>query len=186
MQLVKFAAYIIYTTAIFFIPNGIGLLIPVTVNLLCFGVNRIPLGKFLRQLMRFLPFVILTLIFNLWLDEMINALWIAVKLILVCSITIIYAHAVTVAQVAELMQQLLAPLELFHFDTEQIRIMVAVALSIIPLLGRDVRELKNAARAKNMPLNLRTIRQILVNLSLRIFIRANQIEESLVAKGYEE
>lgn len=186
MQLLKFALYIIYTTMIFFVPNGIWVLMPLAVNLLCYGLSRIPLRKFFRQLVRFLPFVALTLIFNLWLDTVPNALWVAAKLILVCSITIIYAYTVTVAEVATLMQQLLAPLKLVHFDTEQVRIMVAVALSIMPLLSRDVRELKNAACAKGMPLNLRTVKQILINLSLRIFIRANQIEESLLAKGYEE
>ena len=46
--------------------------------------------------MQVLPFIIFTFVINCVLDNVINAIWIGVKLLLVCNITIIYSETTSI------------------------------------------------------------------------------------------
>ncbi len=62
--------------------------------------------------------------------------------------------------------------------------MVCISLSMISILKNDLYEIRNACKAKNITFNIRNMKYILSKFFLSLIFRINQIEESLIAKGY--
>ncbi len=62
--------------------------------------------------------------------------------------------------------------------------MVCISLSIIPILKKDLLELKEASVAKGITFNISNMKMILTKFFLSLLLRVNSIEESLIAKGY--
>ena len=109
----------------------------------------------------------------------------AVKLLLVCNATYIYSRTITVAQLAKTVRTICKPLEIFKINTEEIEVLVSIALSMIPVLKKEYREVKEACKAKNINFNIKNMKIILSKILLSTIKRINEIDESLVEKGYE-
>lgn len=86
--------------------------------------------------------------------------------------------------VAETIKLLCTPLKIFKIDIENIKIMICISLSMISILKRDLYEVKNACKAKNITFNIKNMKYILSKFFLSLITRTNQIEESLISKGY--
>ena len=86
--------------------------------------------------------------------------------------------------VAETIKVLCTPLKLLKINTDDIKVMVSISLSMLPILKRDLYEVKEACIAKNITFNLKSIKIILAKFFLSIISRVNKIEESLIEKGY--
>ena len=56
---------------------------------------------------------------------------------------------------------------------------------MIPILKNNLYELKNACKAKNISFNIKNMKYILSKFFLSLIMRINQIEESLISKGYK-
>ena len=130
-----------------------------------------------------MPFIIFTFIINCLLDDIMNAIWIGIKLLIVCNMTMIYSNTTTVTGVAETIKELCSPLKLFRINTDEIKIIVCISLTMIPILKKDLSEMKEACRAKGIKINIKNIKTILSKFSLSILIRVNELEEALIAKG---
>lgn len=189
MRIAKFLLFIIYITVVFFLPNGWWVLAGIAVNLLwtvavCWK-NLNLFGKIWRGTIKIIPFVLFTAVFNWWLDSWQAALWIGLKLIIVCNATMIYAAKMTVTEVAAILAGLCAPLKVIGISQNDVKILVSVALMMIPTLSKEMRELRQACRAKGMSWNLATLKMILQKTGWSLLARVNQIEEGLMAKGIE-
>lgn len=184
-DLVCFLIFLIYSTIVFFFPNNESVLIFVVINFILIIVMRKFLKSILRRTLSLVPFVLFTFIFNCFLDTFSNAIWIGFKLIIVCNITMIYSCTTSVACVANTIKLIFSPLELLKIDTEQIRIMVCISLSMIPILKRDLRELKEACVAKNISFNVSNIKIIISKFFLSILQRVSKIERALLSKGID-
>lgn len=185
-----FLVFLAYATAVFFLPNDWWVMAAAMVNLvwmtyvLAVG-GRVRLRKVWRGTVKVLPFVVFTMVFNWWLASWQTAVWIGIKLIIVCNATMIYAAGKTVTEVAEILAQLLAPLKYIGVKPDEVRILVSVALMMVPILGKELRELRRACRAKGMKWDLATLKMILAKTGWSLLRRVNQIEEGLMAKGLE-
>ena len=85
--------------------------------------------------------------------------------------------------VAETIKLLCTPLKIFKINTEEIKVMVCISLSMIPILKKELSEMKDACKAKGIKLNIKNIKIILSKFFLTLIMRVNQIEEALIAKG---
>lgn len=62
--------------------------------------------------------------------------------------------------------------------------MVCISLSVLPTLKKDLYELKEACIAKRITFNIQNMKIILSKFFLSLLSRVNEIEESLMAKGF--
>lgn len=92
----KFLLFLLYTTIIFFLPNNQWIFIPVVINGIGMVLTRKTIGKTIYRTIKIFPFILFTFVINGILDNWVNALWIGVKLILVCNITVVYANTTSV------------------------------------------------------------------------------------------
>lgn len=183
-KVTQFLLFLIYATVIFIIPNSILILVPLVINIILLIVTKTSLKNAIKNLAKFLPFVLLTFVINCWLDTYINAIWMAIKLLLVCNITYIYSRTTTTSEIAQTVEKVCTPLKIFKINPEEIKILVAISLSMIPILKREVIEIKEACKAKNIKFNIKNIKIILSKLLTSFLKRVSQIDEALIEKGY--
>lgn len=97
-NVMRFICFIIYSTIIFFIPNNRLILIFFVLNLCVVFIKKMSIKKIFDKSIKILPFVIFTFIINILLDNYYNALWIGIKLFMVCSITSIYSETTNITR----------------------------------------------------------------------------------------
>lgn len=93
---VKFLIFILYTTSIFFIPNNKIIFILAIINMVIIFISKVNIGKIYTSTLRIFPFILFTFVINCILDNFYNAIWIGLKLLIVCNITIIYSNTTTI------------------------------------------------------------------------------------------
>ena len=98
INLISFILFIAYATVIFFLPNNLIILVCVLINLILMILIKVNIKRLLNNLLSILPFILFTFIINCFLDTFTNALWIGIKLIIVCHITIIYSNTTTITR----------------------------------------------------------------------------------------
>lgn len=182
-DLMKFSIFIIYSTIIFFLPNNEIILFSILINV----ISMISLRKKIRRIaagtLKILPFIIFTFIINCILDNVISASWMGVKLLIVCNMTMVYSVTTTVTSVAETIRLLCTPLKVFKVNPDEIKMIVCISLSMIPILKKDLTEMKEACKAKGIKFNLTNMKTILSKFCLSMLIRVHQMDEALIAKG---
>lgn len=54
---------------------------------------------------------------------------------------------------------------------------------MIPVIKRELKEMKEACKAKNIKLNIKNMKIILSKLFISLFKRVNELDEALLEKG---
>ncbi len=183
---ITFIIFIIYTTSIFFLNNNISLLLAFIINVIIMMIIRINILNALKYIIKISPFILFTIIINCILSDYQYGIFIGIKLLLVCNITYIYSKTTSIRNIAITIKNLCIPLKIFKINIDDIEIMVCIALSMIPILKREYNQIKDACIAKDIKFNLKNIKIILTKLIISTLKRVNEIEESLIEKGYEE
>lgn len=183
----SFILFLIYITAIFFLPNGGYLLYFLAVNLIFAATLSFKyvttFVKIWQKTLGIVPFILFTMVFNWWLDSWMSAAWIGLKLLIVCNATMIYSSTTTVNSVALLVSKLCAPLKYFGIQPAEVRILVSISLMMIPLLRKDLQEMREACRAKGIRWNFSAAKITLQKLGWTLIRQVRQLEEALLAKG---
>lgn len=183
-DIVKFIIFVIYASVIFFLPNLIEILICLLIiNCSVILLAQLSFKKAILNTFKFMPFIILTFIVNVLLDNLVSALWISIKLIIVCNATFIYSQTTTVSRLAKTIKTLCTPLKLFNINPDEIEIMVCISLSLIPSIKNILLEVKNACKAKNIDINLSNMKYILSKILISMLKRVGEIDEAMIEKG---
>ncbi len=183
-NLIKFILFIIYTTLVFLLPNSLYVLLLFLLHFMIILFCKINIMQITLSMLKVFPFILFTFLINLIVDNFYNALWIGIKLIIVCNITFIYSKTISVASFARTIKLLFSPLKLLKINVDDIEIMVCMALTMIPVFKSDLTELKESCLSKNIKFNFSNLKFILSKFLLSLIRRINQIEESLISKGY--
>lgn len=184
-NVISFLAFIIYSTLIFFTPNNyIYIIIISSINIMAMIFVKINIKNAIKNIINLLPFILFTGIINCILENYIYAIFISTKLILVCNITYTYSRMTTAFSVAKTVKTLCKPLEIFKINTDDIEILVALGITMVPVLKKEFVDLKNACLAKNIEWNVKNMRIILSKFLYSIIKRVNEIDEALIQKGH--
>lgn len=97
-NIIKFLCFILYSTCIFFLPNNYIIIAFIVVNLLIMLISKVIIKKVIKSTLSVLPFIVFTFLINCLLDDIINAFYIGIKLLVVCNITIIYSNTTTIVR----------------------------------------------------------------------------------------
>ncbi len=181
-----FIIFVLYASFIFFIDTKLLLLVVFLLNLLAMIVLKIKVGEAIQNIVKWLPFILLTVLINCLLSNYEYALLIAVKLILVCNATYIYSRTTTVRGIAHTIKSLCMPLKWLNVNPDDIELLVCISLSMLPILKREYFQLREACVAKGMALNIKNSKVVLTKLMISVMKRVNEIEESMIEKGYGE
>ena len=188
-NIIKFILLLIYVIGIFFINNFYLLGMIATLNILLMIISKINIKKTIINLIKLLPFILFTSVINLILINMQSAIIITIRLILVCNISYIFSKTITYLEFAEIIEKILYPLKILKINPKEISLIVTIALSFMPIMKDELLQMKNVLKVKGI--NLSKINLIKhMNLIFKPFLvsvmqRVNEIEMSLMAKGYQ-
>ncbi len=185
-NVILFLSFILYAGIIFFINNSMVLWLILAINFLAMLVFNVKLKGAIQNLLKIMPFILLTVIINCILDSYKYAFFIGIKLMLVCNITYTYSKTTTVRGIASTVKLLCKPLEIIKVNPNEIELMVCISLSMLPILKQECNSLKVACLAKGMELNIKNMKIVLSKLVISMMKRVNDIEEAVIEKGYGE
>lgn len=185
-NILMFFSFILYATVIFFIDNNSLLLLILLLNMLAMLIFHIPIAQAIRNLLKMMPFILLTVILNCILSNYEYAILVGIKLLLVCNITYTYSKTTTVREIGYTIKKLCTPLKFIKIDPNEIELMVCISLSMIPILKKEYSQLKEACLAKGIDINIKNMKIILTKLMVSIMKKVNHIEEAIIEKGYGE
>ena len=97
-NVIRFLLFITYSTSIFFMPNNNLILLFFVFNLFIMLIAKVQPKKVILKNFQILPFILFTFVINCMLDNFNNAVWIGVKLLIVCNITIIYSETTSITR----------------------------------------------------------------------------------------
>ena len=97
-NVIKFLLFITYSTSIFFFPNNNYIILFFILNLFIMFIGRVKPKKVISKSIQILPFIIFTFIVNWILDSFNNAIWIGIKLLIVCNVTVIYSETTSITR----------------------------------------------------------------------------------------
>lgn len=188
LYIVEFVLFLMYTVLIFFIKDYFLLGIFFVINILLMIILKQKLKKALMVVLKIIPFIIFTAGINMIISGISYGILIGIRLILVCNITYIFSKKMTPHKLQYVIETLLKPLKIININSKEVGIIVCIGLTFIPIIQKEITELKYSLKSKGCNPNLKNIirkpNYILVPLITSIIKRIGEIENSLYSKGY--
>lgn len=171
-----------------FITNNIYVLVGFTIsNILLHFIFNISPKKALKNLFKIFFLIIIIFLFNLIFDNLINSLIVSYKVLIVANGAFIFSKVITPTRLANGFKQLFLPLKLFKVDTNNLALMLTIALNFIPIISYDITTLKQTLKARNVKLNLKTLftqsHLLFVMFFANLFKRVDDLELVIRARG---
>ncbi len=185
---IQFILFLAYTILIFFIKEYSLLTIFIGINMILMLVFRINIKGAFIFILKLLPIITFTTIINIWISGLSFGMLIGVRLIILCNITYIYTRKMTFSKLQYVIETLLKPLKIIKIDSKEIGIMLCIGVAFIPIIQKEITNIKYSLKAKGFRLNVKNIvlkpNYILTPLITGIIKRVGEIENSLSSKGY--
>lgn len=188
LYIIQFILFIAYTILVFFIKSYSLLGIVCAINIILMLLLRENFKRAIFAILKLMPFIAFTAGINMIISGINFGALIGIRLILVCNMTYIFAKKMTPHKLQYVIEVLLKPLKIFKIDSREIGIIVCIGTTFIPIIQREIQEIKYALKAKGYEINFRNVirkpNYILVPLITMVIKKINDIEASLLSKGY--
>jgi energy-coupling factor transport system permease protein len=181
---IRFLSIFAYTIAIFFFEWPL-MLIFLGINGAAMFFCRVRPLAAAKYILSFLPFILFAAVFNFLLGFMRDAVYLSVRLILICNITQCYKKVVTTNDLCRVIEGLSKPLGVFNIDGKDVSLMVSISLAFIPVLRRDFDQIRLALKAKGMKLSAKNFKYVVKPFFVGILSRTHEISQAIRSKGYQ-
>lgn len=187
---IKFIAFFIYTISLFWIKDINVLLGIFVLQILFMLLCRVPVSGAIKTIWKLLPFILFTVAIDLVVMEVIDSILIGIRLIMVCHITYIFGKTTTAMQLAKAIKMLLYPLTWVGVNTNNISIMVSLAITFIPIIRKEIENIRYSLKAKGFNMSfinqITHINYIMGPLFYSLLRKVSELENALKSKAYLE
>jgi len=129
--------------------------------------------------------------FSIYSDAIFNTLYIVVRLLLMVMITTVLTATTKPLDLTLGLESLMKPLEIFHFPTHELAMMISIALRFIPTIIEETIRIMNAQKSRGVDFEEGSLSQkIVAILSLIVplfsvaFERAYELADAMDARCY--
>ena len=129
--------------------------------------------------------------FNIYSDAIFNTLFVIVRLLLMISITTLLTATTKPLDLTMGIEWMLKPLEIIHFPTHEVAMMVSIALRFIPTIIEETVRIMNAQKSRGVDFEngklsekITAILALIVPLFSVAFERAYELADAMEARGY--
>ena len=185
-NILKFIVFVIYTIIIFFIDNIIILGTLFVINCIIAFYLRLDYIKMFTSLNNILPFIFFTMCINYIIDGLYSGIIIGIRMLICYNTTYIFSKIITVLELSDIIQKICMPLKFFKIEINNIGLMISISICMIPILREEIISIIQAVKSKGGKIDIRYLFIIMKPLLISIFKNTNQIEKTLIAKGYKE
>lgn len=180
--------FIAYSLTIFLVSNIYALVGFTAFNLLLLIIFRINALKTLKNLYKIAFFAIFVFLFNLIFDSVVTSAIVGWKILIVTNFAFIFSSVYSPVQIANGIGQLLYPLRLLKVNTDNLVIVIVIALNFIPIIIQEIKTLKDSLRARNVKLNFKTLftkSHIILPLYFAgLLKKVDDLEVALLSRNY--
>ena len=184
-NIIKILLFMAYTIAIFLVNHDAFTIIVLGINFMLTIMLKISIKEEIGNILGVMLLIVFTAIVNILVVDLKTGLMIGVKLILVCNITFIFSKSISYTELAESLEKMFSFLKIFHIKSRKISIMICICISFIPTIRKQIKQVKDALKAKGVKLNIRNSNLIFEPIIISLLRRVDEIESSLKAKAYE-
>lgn len=187
-NVIKFILFLIYTVGIFYVANYWILMAIICVNIGVMILKKINLKSALKNLAGIGVFILFTVVINLFLMGIQDAILVGIRLSIVCNGTYIFTKLLSTLEIAETIQNLLLPLKLLKINTQNIGIIISIAMAFIPILTKELNNITYSLKSKGfntkVPNLIRNSSLVMKPLFITILKKVNEVEYALKAKAF--
>jgi len=129
--------------------------------------------------------------FTIYHDAIFNTLFVIVRLLLMISITTLLTATTNPLDLTLGIEWLLKPLEVIHFPSHEVAMMVSIALRFIPTIIEETIRILNAQKSRGVDFEngkfsqkIAAILSLIVPLFSVAFERAYELADAMEARGY--
>ncbi len=181
--------FIAYSLCVFLISNIYALIGFSAFNLLLLVIFRINVLKTLKNLYKILFFAVFVFLFNLIFDDVVSSAIVGWKILIVTNFAFIFSNIFSPVQIATGISQMLFPLKLFKVNTDNMVIVIVIALNFVPIILSEIKTLKQNLRVRNVKMNLKTIftksHVILTLYFASLLKKTEDLETVLLSRNYK-
>lgn len=181
--------FILYNTLLFFINNWLIISLVIIFNLILLIITKINIKKYLNFLLKNIIFISFIFICNIFYESILNSLLISLKLLLVLNLTFIITNKLTPSKLSDGFYYLLYPLKIFKIDIRKISLIITIAISFIPILSNEAKNIKQALQSKGFSFSFKNVitrpHIYLITYLNNIFKLIDDLEKTLIMKSYE-
>jgi energy-coupling factor transport system permease protein len=178
--------FLTYTFVVFFTSNYLVLGAFCILNILIMILARVKVKPALQYMVSLLPFILFAAVINIFLADKHTALLFFIRLMVVCNSTHSFKYILSSTQLADAIETLLSPLKLCKVNPRDISLMIRICIAFIPVLARELEQIKQGLRAKGMEMKVKNVQYLLKPFLYGIFKRTDEIADALRAKAYME
>jgi energy-coupling factor transport system permease protein len=183
-QLLKVVLLMIYSFMVFFVSNYYILAVFSIGNSILMKVAHVSIKSALKYVLALLPFMLFAAIINSLLGDIHEGILIMIRLILVCNSTYSFKYMVSSMELARAIEILVHPLKAIKVDPKDIGLMICIGVAFLPILGRELLQIKSALQAKGMKMSVKNTKYLLKPFLYGILKRTDEISDALKSKGY--
>ena len=177
-----------YSCLVFVVDNLYFLLGCIIFHTVLAFALRVSLRKLLKNLGKCWLFALFVVLFNFIFDNWLVSLIIGVKILIVTNFAFLFRYRISHTNLANGLAMLFYPLKIFKVNVDNLALMLVIALNFISILGRELIELKDHLRSRNIKLSLNTFftktHLIFTMFFAGLLNRVISLENALIARGY--
>ena len=183
-------AFMLYTLAIFQIKSNMIIFICLGIQMILLFALDINKKKFISNFRSIVPLLSFTIIFNVIFNgDIMEPIIMGIKILIAWGATNILAQKIPTVVLGMTIANLLYPFKIVGIDVKEVALIITIAISFIPILGKELGNIKNSLVAKNFEFNVKNLLtrpQIFISTYINaVFNRIDEIEKSLLAKAFE-
>ena len=188
LYVIEFLLFLAYTVFVFFIKSYSIILLLAIFNIILMIILKENIKDAFILVLKLMPFIIFTSVINMIITGISYGILIGLRLILVCNMTYIFSKKMTQQRLEYVIETLLKPLKILKIDSREIGIMLCIGIAFIPIIQREITQIKYSLNSKGFKINLINVikkpNYILAPLITSVIKRVGEIENSLLSKGY--
>ena len=169
---------LVFSFLLFFINN-----IYIIIGLFVLTLILILIGKINLHLYKsFIVLIIINFLLNYLLSNINDALIVTMRLFIMFFMVNLIINKIGIYNLAKTIGNI--------FHNEDITLIIAISLSFIPIMIKELSEIRKSLITKNFPLTLKNViirpNVFVITFFSNLFKRVNDMEKVLISKGVEE
>lgn len=182
----KLLFFIIYIIVIFSIKNYELLVSYIVINFIISKIVKVKFLGFLENIKPIIILVIFTTIVNMVFGSIEDGIILGIRILIAYNITYIFSKIFDVLEISNTIEIMLKPLYIFKINVKNISLIISIALCMIPILKEELEQTKNSLKSKGYKFKLNNLNLYIKPVIISILKRTDELEKTLIVKGYQE
>ncbi len=185
-NVIRLIIFIAYIVAIFSIKDYEIMIIYILINFIASKALKVEFLGFLNNIKVIAILVIFTAIINIIFASFEEGIVLGIRILIAYNITYIFSKSFNILELAQTIETILRPLKIFRIDVKNVSIIISIALCMVPILKDELEQTRNSLKSKGYKFKISSLDLYIKPIIISILKRTDELEKTLIVKGYQE